>query len=137
MHYSSEVLSAAEYVLSFTISSNSTDTDYSKVLVALFDATKDTESSSYFPYQIIGSDGKYYQSKIEGVETSEKEVSFIINASKNYKVGGPSSTGNTTDTGASDATETNWNSGYKLCIALGGTTEGITYQIKNIKLTKQ
>lgn len=137
MHYDAEKLSGSQYVLSFTITSTSSTAD-SKVLVALFDNTKETPEGVgyYHPYQIIGSDGKYYQSKVEPAGSS-KEISLTIDASKCYKVTGPNSTGNSDDTGTESATEKNWNSGFRLCLGLGSAEGGITYTISNLKLIKK
>ena len=135
IYYSSEILYGYEYELSFDISSTNSNTSQSKVQISVIAAAKnDGQTNNYDAYQLITSDALNFMSKIEGVGKS-KTISITVNTSKYYNTNSPASSAQYS--GELNATGTNWDSGYKLCIGLGGTTEGITYTISNLKLIKK
>ena len=130
MAYSSEKLSAAEYLVSFKIKSTSDNTSVSKVSVVLA-GYKDTSKSYFFP-EI--KEGQSVGFSTPGVTTQEKTIECIFNPSTYYE---NNSIGSSfTKTG--DSTEEQWKNGFKIAIGFGGSAATpITYTLSDLKITKK
>ena len=134
MHYSDKIFDGGRYTLSYTIKSDVEDATNGKVQVTISAADG---STNFYPIIVTSADTeKKYMTTTATATTTEKDVTIIFDTSK-YYTSNSASTGDKSDLPWSDATETQWNAGFKLTLGFGGsTTTPITYTITNLKITK-